>query len=50
MENRHSESKHAVLQSQINRRSLGPLDTCKSHPKVAFCMQKPQMRAGTQRD
>ena len=35
MDNRHSGSKHAVLHSQICRRSLGPLETCNSDPKGA---------------
>ena len=41
---------HAVLHSQINRRSLGHIETCNSDPKSLFCMQKPQMRAGTHKD
>ena len=28
-------TKHAVLHSQINRRSLGPIETFNSDPKVA---------------
>ena len=35
MDNCHSRSKHAVLHSQINRRILGPIETCNSDPKVA---------------
>ena len=30
MDKRHSDSKHAVLHSQINRRSLGPIETINS--------------------
>ena len=37
---RHSGSKHAVLLSQINRRSLGPIETCKSSPKVVVLHAK----------
>ena len=36
----NSGSKRAVLHSQINRRSLGPLETCKSDPKVAVLHAK----------
>ena len=37
---RHSESKHAVLHSQINRQSLGPIKTCNSDPKVPVLQAK----------
>ena len=40
----------AVSHAQITRRSLGPLETCKSDQKDAVCIQKPQMRAGNHRD
>ena len=43
-------SVHDALNSQVNRRSLGPIETCSSDPKVTFCVQKPGMRAGTNRD
>ena len=35
METTNSGTKHTVLHSQINRRSLGPIETCTSDPKVA---------------
>ena len=50
METSISGANHAVLHAQINKRSLGPIETCNSDPKVAVCMQKPPMRAGTHRD
>ena len=31
---------HAVLHLQINRRSLGPIETCNSDPKVAVLHAK----------
>ena len=37
---RHSGSKHAVLHSQINRQSLGPIETCNSDPKDAVLHAK----------
>ena len=40
METSNSATKHAVLHSQINRRSLGPLQTCNSDPKVAILHAK----------
>ena len=40
IDKRHSGSKHAVLHSQINRRSQGPLETCISGPKVAVLYAK----------
>ena len=40
IDKRHSGSKHAVLHSQINRRSLGPIETCNSDPKVAVLHAK----------
>ena len=36
----HSGSKHAVLHAQINRRSLGPIETCNSDAKVAVFLAK----------
>ena len=50
METSDSAANHAVLHVQINRRSLGPIETCNSDPKMLFCIQKPQMRAGSHRD
>ena len=40
----------AVVNAQIHKRGLGPIGTCNSGAKALFCMQKPQMRAGTHRD
>ena len=40
MDMRHSGSKHAVLYSQINRLSLGPIEICNSSPKVAVLHAK----------
>ena len=40
METTNSGTKHAVLHSQINRRSLGPIETCNSDPKVAVLQGK----------
>ena len=40
IDNRQSRSKHAVLHSQINRGSQGPMETCKSDPKVAVLHAK----------
>ena len=37
---RHSGSKHVLLHSQINRRSLGPIETCNSDPKAAVLHAK----------
>ena len=31
---------HAVFHAQINRRSLGPMETCNSGPKVAVLIAK----------
>ena len=36
METSISGTKHAVLLSHINRRSLGPIETCNSDTKVAL--------------
>ena len=36
----HSGSKYAVLNSQINSWSLGPIETCNSDPKVAVLHAK----------
>ena len=36
----HSGSKNAVLHSQINRRSLGPKETCNSEAKGAVLNAK----------
>ncbi len=40
METSNSGTKHAVLHSQINRRSLGLIQTCNSDPKVAILHAK----------
>ena len=40
IDNRHSGSKHAVLHSQINRRSPGRLETYNSNPKDAVLYAK----------
>ena len=40
METRNSGANHAVLQAQITRRSLGPIETCNSDPKVAVLHAK----------
>ena len=46
----NSGAKVAVLNAKNLRRSQGPIEACNSDPKVAVLMQKPQMRAGTNRD
>ena len=40
METSYYGTKHAVLHSQINRRSLGPIETCNSDPKDAVLHAK----------
>ena len=50
METSISAANHAVLHSENHRRGLGPIEIYNSDPKVLFCLQKPQMRAGTHRD
>ena len=40
METSNSAAIHAVLHAQINRRSLGPIETCNSVPKVAVLLAK----------
>ena len=40
METSYSGSKHAVLHSQIKRRSLGPIEICNSDAKVAVLNAK----------
>ena len=40
METRISGANHYVLYAQINRRSLGPMETCDSGPKVAVLIAK----------
>ena len=40
METSNSGANHAVLHAQINRRSLGPIETCNSDPKVAVLQAK----------
>ena len=40
METSNSGANHAVLHAQINRRSLGPIETCNSDPKDAVVHAK----------
>ena len=40
METSNSDANHAVFHSQINRRSLGPIETCYSDPKLAVLHAK----------
>ena len=40
METSISAANHAVFHAQINRRSLGPMKTCNSSPKVAVLISK----------
>ena len=40
METSISGANHAVLHAQIKRRSLGPIETCNSDPKVAVLHAK----------
>ena len=40
METSISGANHAVLHAQINRRSLGPIETCNSDPKDAVVHAK----------
>ena len=40
METSISGANHAALHSQINRRSLGPIEICNSDPKVAVLHAK----------
>ena len=40
MESRNSFANHAVLHAEVNRRSLGPIETCNSGQKVAFLQAK----------
>ena len=50
METSNSDATHAALQAQNGRGNLGHIEICYSGPKSLFCMQKPQMKAGTHRD
>ena len=50
METSNSAANHAVLHAQNYRLYLGPIEIWNSDPKVVFCIQKPQMRAGIHRD
>ena len=47
METSNSDAKHAVLHAQNDRLCLGPIEICYSGPKPSVCMQKPQVKAGT---
>ena len=40
METSNSDANHAVLHEQYDRRSLGPIETCNSDPKVAVLHAK----------
>ena len=40
METSFSGANHDVMQAQITRRSLGPIETCNSAPKVAVLHSK----------
>ena len=40
METSYSGANYDVMHSQINRRSLGPIETCNSDPKVAVLHAK----------
>ena len=40
METSYSGANHAVLHAQITWRSLGPIETCNSDPKVAVLRAK----------
>ena len=40
METSNSGANRALLHAQINRRSLGPIETCNSYPKVAVLHAK----------
>ena len=40
METSNSVANHAVFHAQINRRSLGPMETCNSVPKVVVLHAK----------
>ena len=50
METSNSAANHAVLHAQNHRCGLGHIEFCNLDPKVVFCKEKPQMRAGTHRD
>ena len=50
IETSYSGANHAVLHAQNDLWGLEPIETCMLVQKSLFCMQKPQMRAGTHRD
>ena len=50
METGYSGANQAASHAQNERWSLGPIETSNSDPKVAFCIQNPQMKAVTHRD
>ena len=50
IESNNSGANHAVLYAQNDRWGLVPVETCMLVQKSLFCMQRPQMRAGTSRD
>ena len=50
MEISNSGTNPAISHAQITTRSLGPIETCTSVPKVDVLQAKQQMRGGTHRD
>ena len=50
IETSNSGANHAVMYAQNDRWDLVPIETCMLVQKSLFWMQKPQMRAGTNRD
>ena len=50
IETSNSGANHAVLYAQNDRWGLVPIETCMLVQKSLFCMQNPQMSAGTNRD
>ena len=50
METSISGANHAVWHAQITRRSLGPIETCNSDPKVTVLHAKTTDEDGTHRD
>ena len=45
-----SGANRAVFHTQNDRWRLGPIESCTLVQKSLFCMQKPQMKAGSHRD
>ena len=50
IETSYSGANHAVLYAQNDRLGLVPIETCMLVQESLFCMQKPQKRAGTNKD